>query len=132
MKESEQAFLEMVDEGKIKVTKRGEVFNTNTGNQFLSLNNRGYIRVSCWWEGKIHYILAHRLVYLCLKGEIPDGHTINHKDGVKTNNHPKNLESVTFQKNMEHAYKTGLIDVKARYKASYKARFGKEYTGYDE
>lgn len=49
------------------------------------------------------YVYAHRIVYLVHHGDIPDGMQINHKDGNKWNNHPKNLECVTHRENGLHS-----------------------------
>jgi hypothetical protein len=60
---------------------------------------------------KIHRLIAHAF---CPR---PERHLykdyeelqVNHKDGVKTNNHYTNLEWCTNQENTIHAYKTGLM-----------------------
>jgi len=51
---------------------------------------------------------VHRLVYEMEVGAIPEGLTINHKDGNKLNNHSSNLEIMTFSENAKHAWRTGL------------------------
>ena len=57
-------------------------------------------------------IYSHRIVYAHCIGPIPDLMDINHIDGVKTNNHPENLELLTRGQNVQHAYATGLYDHK--------------------
>jgi hypothetical protein len=47
---------------------------------------------------------AHRIVWTVLRGPIPAGFEINHKDGDKANNHPSNLELVTPSENIRHSY----------------------------
>jgi len=53
---------------------------------------------------------AHRLVYRHFNGPIPDGLTINHKNGEKQDNRPENLEVVTYSENTKHAYRIGLMN----------------------
>jgi hypothetical protein len=52
---------------------------------------------------------VHRLVAHCWIGKCPDGLEVNHIDGVKYNNHYKNLEYVTSKRNKIHAVEMGLI-----------------------
>ena len=47
--------------------------------------------------------LAHRLVWTYLHGKIPQGITINHKNGIKTDNRPCNLELATGSEQRRHA-----------------------------
>jgi hypothetical protein len=43
------------------------------------------------------------MVYTYFKGKIPEGLTINHIDGNRTNNKPENLELATYKYQIEHA-----------------------------
>jgi NTP pyrophosphatase (non-canonical NTP hydrolase) len=63
----------------------------------------GYLMVRICIKGKIECTMAHRLVWRVLRGPIPQGLSINHKDGVKTNNHPDNLELATNHMQAMHA-----------------------------
>lgn len=49
------------------------------------------------------YAVAHRLVWRHFKGPIPQGLTINHKDGKKKRNVPANLELATYAEQQIHA-----------------------------
>jgi hypothetical protein len=71
---------------------------------------RGYLLVKVCVAGRQHCALAHRLVWTALKGAIPVGFEVNHRDGNKHHNHPNNLELVTSSENHRHAYQTGLRD----------------------
>jgi hypothetical protein len=51
----------------------------------------------------------HRLMYTTWVGMIKKGKTINHKDGIKFNNHYTNLEVMTLVENLRHAHNTGLM-----------------------
>lgn len=49
-------------------------------------------------------VLAHRLVWQCFFGDIPEDREINHRDGIKTRNHPSNLELVSHADNNRHCW----------------------------
>ena len=65
--------------------------------------SNGYFAVFVCSEGKSIGAMAHRLVYRHFYGPIPEGLTVNHKDGNKTNNHPDNLEVMNDFEQMRHA-----------------------------
>lgn len=50
----------------------------------------------------------HQLVCLAFHEKAQDDLVVNHKDGVKINNHPSNLEWCTRAANNYHAFETGL------------------------
>jgi len=50
------------------------------------------------------------LVAAAFIGPRPPGKEVNHKDGIKTTNAPKNLEYVTHDENMKHAKTFGLLN----------------------
>jgi hypothetical protein len=55
-------------------------------------------------------ILVHSLVAEAFIGPRPEGLTVNHINGVKTDNLPHNLEYLTRQENTQHAKQMGLIN----------------------
>ena len=58
-------------------------------------------------------IAVHRVVAYTYLGEPPsDKHEINHKDGIKLNNHVSNLEWCSRQENVKHGFDTNLFDSK--------------------
>jgi len=70
---------------------------------------RGYLQVRVMVNGHRYCVSAHRLVWLHFHGEtLPPSIEINHKNGVKWDNRPSNLEAVTASENMKHAHRTGL------------------------
>jgi hypothetical protein len=56
------------------------------GNKHIMKN--GYMRI-CTEKG---YVYEHRFIWETLRGPIPKGYTIHHKDGDRTNNDINNLE----------------------------------------
>ena len=74
----------------------------------LSKSTRGYVQAHLKRDGKTKNAIVHQLVARAFIGERPEGYDINHKDGDKQNNSPSNLEYVTHQENMQHAWDTGL------------------------
>lgn len=74
-------------------------------------NKCGYLAVSFSREGRRTVtVFTHRVVWEALRGPIPDGMYVNHRDGDKTNNAIDNLELVTHSENMKHARRTGLLN----------------------
>lgn len=70
----------------------------------------GYLQVTTMRNWKRVHSCAHRLVWQYFYGDIPDGLCINHKNGIKDDNRPDNLEIVTYTENLKHAFKFGLKD----------------------
>lgn len=101
---------------KYMVSDIGHIYRiTVAGVKSLSPNidKSGYYSVSLFNEGKRKTLKVHRLV---AKAFIPNPYPylnkiINHKDGIKINNHFSNLEWCTHKHNSVHAARNGLIPV---------------------
>lgn len=72
-----------------------------------NLGGKGYLRLTMQIDGKLHSVQAARVIWIHLNGPIPYGLQINHKDKNKKNNRIENLEVVTNQENMDHAWLHG-------------------------
>lgn len=75
------------------------------------INSRGYLCVVLHSDGTKCTQTVHRLV---LKSFIPNDRnkeSINHINGIKTDNRLENLEWATLSENMKHAYDAGLKKV---------------------
>ena len=72
----------------------------------------GYKMVSLCKEGKVFNASIHRLIADAFIPNPENKTQVNHKDGNKLNNDIKNLEWCTPSENINHAYKTGLHDLK--------------------
>lgn len=74
-----------------------------------TISGKGYLALALQMPDtkRLAKVMAHRLVWETLRGPIPDGMQINHKDLNKANNHPNNLEVVTPAENIRHSYANG-------------------------
>lgn len=71
----------------------------------LRKNRDGYLTVGLCVNSKSRNFRVHRLVYEMHVGPIPDGYVVNHKDGNKANPCATNLEAITAQANVLHAFR---------------------------
>jgi hypothetical protein len=69
-------------------------------------NPDGYIQVKFGMNEPA--VFAHRVIWEHVNGTIPDGMTINHRNGIKTDNRIVNLELSTVRDNIHHAVANGL------------------------
>ena len=65
-----------------------------------------YLFVALCKDGKPKLHSVHRLVAAAFIGPIPEGHEVNHKNGVRTDNRLENLEFMTRQENIIHGQRT--------------------------
>lgn len=83
----------------------------------LRVNKYGYQDVRLWKNSKSYPYSVHKLVAIHFLDDRMGRMYINHKDGIKTNNHYLNLEWCTPKQNTDHAIRTGLK--KSRTKESF-------------
>lgn len=98
--EKEAIFMAAVETGRLRVDDRGRVWR---GDRRADCKHEGgYLHVWLRHEGRNVCMKSHRLVYRVATGRIPEGLTINHKNGNKTDNRPMNLELATPQQQALH------------------------------
>lgn len=73
---------------------------------------RGYPTVAPKFGQVRKKLLVHRLVAKAFIGGYFEGATVNHIDGVKTNNRIDNLEWLSKEENTREAWRTGLVDLR--------------------
>ena len=113
-------FFNLVKDKVLKITKDGKIYD-NERKKYLNTNAKslGYRRLSY----KNHGIQVHRLVWMTFNNKlIPEGLQVNHKNGIKYDNHKDNLELVTNRQNSQHAYDTGLSKVSDKAKQASSSR----------
>ncbi len=100
-------------EGKYKISDSGKIVSYATGKpRELSrnrLNADGYIHVALRKNNKVRECLLNRLVALTFIGKpLHEDDTVNHINGIKTDNRVVNLEWATRSEQMYHAYRMKL------------------------
>lgn len=88
--------------GFVKSLRRNRLLKPDTG------GTGGYPRVTFSVNNQRARFTIHRLVALAFLTKIVGKELINHRDGVKTNNHVDNLEWCDCSENTVHAFDTGL------------------------
>jgi hypothetical protein len=77
-----------------------------------SIDKYGYVKRVLSKNGRNNYFTEHRLVALAFIDNPLNKKTVNHKNGIKTDNTVENLEWCTNKENTEHAIENGLKDQK--------------------
>jgi hypothetical protein len=76
------------------------------------LTKSGYLEVSKKIGPNRVKVLLHRLIGMAFVEGFQPGLTINHINGIKTDNRPENLEWVSLSENTKHQWRTGLVDLR--------------------
>lgn len=87
----------------------GELINTKTNyKKKFHIGANGYLAVALSNDGYMKSVTMHRLIATHFIPNPENKRTVNHIDGVKTNNDIRNLEWATDSENCLHAYRHGL------------------------
>jgi hypothetical protein len=108
----EEQLLSCVESGDLSIDDEGRVWRHRVrGGGWIKdiaprraehLTDDGYFQVRVMLERRRYHAAAHRLVYRVKVGPIPAGLTINHINGLKTDNRPSNLEPATHKEQVAH------------------------------
>lgn len=116
-------------EGIYEVSNLGRVRRLNKSQcKHLSLKpdkgRKGYVRVKLYKDGRCKSFNVHRLVLMAFKGN--SNLTVNHINGIKTDNRLINLEYCSNHENILHATKNGLRESKLNEEQARRIKYGKE------
>ena len=108
-----EGLYEISNEGRIRIdaTRQHRCQRDNGRILKLTPNAHGYNRIQLYYRKRQAYFSVHALVTLAFIGPRPEGLTINHKNGIKTDNHIGNLEYITMSENRRHAIRLGLVKI---------------------
>lgn len=116
-----EEFLEVSDQGAIRSLpsvrtgiRNGQPHPQRRQGKVLSpfMGRNGYLIIAPkFGEGRKKHLL-HRLIARTFVAGFSEGLTVNHINGVKTDNRAENLEWVTLARNTEHQWETGLVDLR--------------------
>lgn len=111
-------FLEVTRDGRVRTAEETRTHFTRWGQpcEFLwkarelkpSLHSNGYYRFQILRNGVRSPVYLHRMIALAFVDGYQDGLQVNHKNGIKTDNRPDNLEWVSRETNVRVAWQTGL------------------------
>jgi hypothetical protein len=103
-------------EGLYQISNLGRVksFKKNNKSYIMKQSNGKYPSVSFYKNGKEKRFLVHRLVAKSFLTNTENKGTVNHINGIKTDNRVENLEWCTQKENIHHALKTGIGSIGER------------------
>lgn len=121
----EEIWKDVVGYKNYKVSNLGRVYSEKNGGKMLTPSFDGkhrYVLVTLVNNGVVKRELVHRIVAKAFLENTENKPEVNHKNCVTYDNRVENLEWVTKNENMKHAYKMGKLNP-----PTYKGKFGKEH-----
>ena len=95
--------------------ERGVIYNLKTKRFIGSKNLKGYWQVKMTDDnGKVWNTKVHKVVWIAVNGEIPEGMQVNHIDENKDNNSISNLNLLTAKENCNYGTRNERAYLKQR------------------
>lgn len=92
-------------EGFYVISEDAEIINIKTGEKKKpTVGNHGYCQVDLFRNGQRKTLLVHRIMAETFLDNPEGKRTVNHKNGIKTDNSLSNLEWATYSENHKHSY----------------------------
>jgi hypothetical protein len=93
----------------LMIDEEGNGFSSRRGKAYAMLIDKyGYVRYTTSVGGDSRSCFAHRVVALAFIDNIDNKPTVNHINGIKTDNRLENLEWATLSEQQLHAFEIGL------------------------
>jgi hypothetical protein len=113
----ERDIVRLALEGEIRIDEEGRIWRVairQKGKLYPCVPRRaehrtrdGYLEFRPYINGRRYYVQAHRLVYQYFYGDIPEGKTIDHKNGVQGDNRPSNLVTANMSEQTKRSFVLG-------------------------
>ena len=101
-----EGLYEVSNQGRVRSLDREKITGRKVKGKILCLANiKGYLTATLCKDGRSYPRKVHHLVLEVFVGPCPEGYQCNHKNGIKADNKPENLEWVTPSENVRHSYK---------------------------
>lgn len=85
------------------ISESGDIFNSCGSEKLKTYSSKGYRVLYVPGSKPKFNALAHRLIAMAYHSNPQNKPCVNHIDGVKSNNHPENLEWCTLSENSMHS-----------------------------
>ena len=94
--------------GRVRSEKRPHNRGQARGGRVLKpVANKGYLYFTAYTDEGARKVPVHQAIALAFIGPCPEGLVTNHKNCIKADNRPENLEYVTQADNLQHARDNG-------------------------
>jgi len=105
------------------IYENGDVYSEYSHRNLTKFLKRGYYQVNLMRYDDVtpsESYSIHRLLMIAFRPvENMEKLQVNHKDGNKLNNNFDNMEWVTLEENIKHAWKTGLLSTRKGVKSNF-------------